>query len=335
MRDQGHTMPREAPDMTPTRRLLLVALGAAPAATLAAPYAADGPARVRALAAKSTLLDLVLAGNRLVAVGERGHVLLSDDGGKAWRQAKAVPTRTTLTALHATSAQQLWACGHGGVILSSSDGGETWAVAEGKADGPDVLLAIRVQADGLGLAVGGFGIARSTTDGGKTWKEATLIDGEAGERHLNRILVTAAGTWLIPAEGGHVLRGTGSAGAWKWEAVKTPYAGSLWSGLQLASGTLVVGGMRGNLVTSRDDGRSWQHLAVPEAGSFTGALALPDGRPLLVGVDGTVVLGDAGAASFRLQRLDDRATLTAVARLGDGRLVAASMAGPRPLESLK
>lgn len=321
--------------MTLTRRLVLAAFGTAPVATLAAPYAADGPARVRPLAAKGALLDIALAGPRLVAVGERGHVLLSDDGGKAWRQAKAVPTRTTLTAVHAGNDKLLWACGHGGVILSSGDAGETWTVVDGKADGPDVLLAIRVQPDGQGLAVGGFGITRATADGGKTWKEATLIDGEAGERHLNRILVTAAGSWLIPAESGHVLRGTGSPGALKWEAVKTPYAGSLWSGLQLgggAGGTLVVGGMRGNLVTSRDDGRSWQHVAVPEAGSFTGALALPDGRPLLVGVDGTVVLGDAGAASFRLQRLDDRATLTAVARLPDGRLVAASMAGPRPLD---
>lgn len=319
--------------MTRSRRLILAAIGTAPAAALAAPHAPDGPARVRALAVRSTLLDLVLAGRRLVAVGERGHVLLSDDGGKAWRQARSVPTRTTLTALHATSDSQLWACGHGGVILSSRDGGETWQVADGQASGADVLLAIRVQADGQGLAVGGFGVARSTADGGRTWKPAVLVDGEAGERHLNRILVTAAGTWLLPAEGGQLLRGTGSAGALTWEAVKTPYAGSLWCGLQLADGTLVVGGMRGNLVTSRDDGRSWRHLAVAEAGSLTGGLSLPDGRPLLVGVDGTVVLGDAGALAFRLHRLDDRATLTAVARLADGRLVASSMAGPRLLDN--
>lgn len=318
--------------MTRRRSLLLAAAAPLVGAPLrAAPYQADGPARLRPLAARGVLLDLALAGRRLVAVGERGHVLLSDDAGKAWRQARSVPTRTLLTAVHATSERQLWACGHGGVIVGSSDAGETWTLA----DGPDVLLAIRVQPDGQGLAVGGFGAARSTADGGRSWKPVTLIDGEAGERHLNRILLSAGGSWLIPAEGGHVLRGSGSAGALRWQAVKTPYAGSLWCGLQLGSGVLVVGGMRGNLVTSRDDGRSWQHLAVPEAGSFTGALALPDGRPLLVGVDGTVVLGDAGAASFRLQRLDDRATLTAVARLGDGRLVAASMAGPRPLESLK
>lgn len=317
-----------------TRRTLLAAALAAPALPALAAFSADGPARVRAGAAKGTLLDVALAGTRLVAVGERGHVLLSDDQGKAWRQAKAVPTRTTLTCVHATNDRQLWAAGHGGVILSSADGGENWAVAAGKADGPDVLLSIRVDADGRGLAVGGFGIAHASADGGKSWKPVTLLEGEAGEKHLNRILVTQAGSWLVAAEGGNVLRsdGRGPVAEMKWAAVKTPYAGSLWSGVQLPGGALVVGGMRGNLVRSTDDGRSWTHLPVPEAGSFTGAALLPDGRPLLVGVDGTVVLGDVAGEKFRLQRLDDRATLTAAVVLAGGAVVAASGAGMRALE---
>ncbi|MFO1272779.1 MAG: sialidase [Rubrivivax sp.] len=317
-----------------TRRQLLAAAAVAPASNAFAAFSADGPARIRAGAARSTLLDVTLAGTRLVAVGERGHVLLSDDQGKAWRQAKAVPTRTTLTCVHATNEKQLWAAGHGGVILFSPDGGENWTVAAGKADGPDVLLSIRVEADGRGLAVGGFGIAHASADGGKTWKPVTLLEGEAGEKHLNRILVTKAGSWLVAAEGGNVLRsnGQGAVADMKWAAVKTPYAGSLWSGVQLSGGALVVGGMRGNVVRSTDDGASWSHQPVPEAGSFTGATVLPDGRPLLVGVDGTVVLGDAAGEKFRLQRLDDRATLTAAVVLPGGSIIAASGAGMRTLE---
>lgn len=319
--------------MPTTRRMLVLSSLLSPLAAASAPYAADGPARIRPLAARGVLLDIALAGSRLVAVGERGHVLLSDDQGKTWRQAREVPTRSTLTALHATDERQLWATGHGGLILKSADAGETWTVASGKADGPDVLLAIRVQSDGHGLAVGGFGIALATADGGRSWQGTTLVDGEAGERHLNRIVVTPAGSWLIAAEGGLVLRGSGSAGALKWEAVKTPYAGSLWTGTLLPGGSALLGGMRGNLVSSADDGRSWAHRPVPEAGSLTGCTTLADGRPLLVGVDGTVVVGDAGGSSFRLQRLDDRATLTAVTRLPGGALVATGMAGPRLLET--
>ncbi len=317
-----------------TRRTLLslVALGAAWPAR-AAPFQSDGPARVRPLAAKGVLLDVALAGSRLVAVGERGHVLLSDDAGKQWRQAKAVPTRSTLTAVQAFGAQQLWAVGHGGVVLRSLDAGETWQLVTGQAAGPEVLLAIHLQPDGQGLAVGSFGTALRSADGGKTWEPKPLLEGEAGERHLNRILVTREGTWLVAAEGGQVLRGSGgpSLAAMKWEAVKTPYNGSLWTGMQLPSGTVLLGGMRGNLVKSSDDGRSWQHQPVADAGSLTGVAVAADGRTVLVGVDGTVLVGDAAAGTFKLQRLDDRATLTGVVAVGGG-LVASSVGGMRPLE---
>ncbi|EHR73360.1 putative photosystem II stability/assembly factor-like protein [Burkholderiales bacterium JOSHI_001] len=296
-----------------------------------AAFSADGPARVRAGAVQGNFLDLALAGTRLVAVGERGHVLLSDDAGKAWRQAKAVPTRTTLTCLHATDARTLWAAGHGGVILKSTDAGETWALLAGQADGADVLLSIRVDADGRGLAVGGFGFARATADGGASWKTLTLLEGEAGEKHFNRIFVSGAGTWLVAAEGGQVLRSAdrGAVADMKWAAVATPYKGSLWCGLALPGGLLLAGGMRGNVVRSTDDGLTWTHQAVAGAGSFTGASLLADGRVALVGVDGTLVLGDARGENFRLRRLDDRATLTAVQPQAGGALVLATQAGLR------
>jgi photosystem II stability/assembly factor-like uncharacterized protein len=317
----------------PRRRAVLATLAA-----LAAPFGAraefrlDGPARPSGGAARSVLLDVVQAGTRLVAVGERGHVMLSDDAGRSWRQARSVPTRSTLTALHATDARTLWAAGHGGVVLQSVDAGDSWTVRAGRIDGPDVLLAIRVEPDGRGLAVGGFGVALHTTDGGASWNARPLLPGEAGERHLNRIAVSAAGSWLIAAEGGHMLRSSDRGG--QWSAVKTPYAGSLWSVTALAGGMLLVGGMRGNLVRSIDDGLTWTHHAVAGAGSLTGAAVLGDGRPVLVGVDGTLVLGDITAESFRLQRQEDRATLcAAVALPSEPRtLVAASVAGMRRIE---
>ena len=49
------------------------------------------------LVTESMLLDVTRAGDKLVAVGERGHVILSSDG-KTWTQAEVVPTRATLTA---------------------------------------------------------------------------------------------------------------------------------------------------------------------------------------------------------------------------------------------
>lgn len=242
-----------------------------------------------------------------------------------------MPTRSTLTSVTAVGERQLWATAHGGLVLGSADAGETWTVAAGRADGPDVLLAVHIGADGHGLAVGGFGTALATRDAGRSWQPQTLVDGEAGERHLNRIVPTPAGTWLVAAEGGLVLRGTGQGADRRFNAVKTPYAGSLWCGVALPGGTVVLGGMRGNLVTSSDDGLTWRHLPVADAGSLAGAALLPDGRPLLVGVDGTMLLGDAAGSRFQLTRLPERSTLTGVVALPGGPLVAATAAGPQAL----
>ncbi len=306
---------------------------AADAAAVGAPAAAPGAddARQRPLAAKSVCLDITAAGTRLVAVGERGHVLLSDDGGQQWRQARRVPTRTTLTAVHATDDRHLWAVGHGAVILRSDDAGETWAQLAGQLGGKEVLLSIRVEPDGHGLAVGGFGHALRTTDGGATWKRVELLAGEAGEAHLNRIFTAGPklNTWLIAAEGGRILRSEDRSEL--WTAVKTPYAGSIWSGAALPGGVLLACGMRGNVLRSTDDGRSWTHQAVAGAGSLTAIVSLPDGRPVVVGVDGTVLTGTVGAESFVFKRQDDRTTFTGAVALPNGVVVVSTPAGMRLL----
>ena len=317
----------------PNRRQWLACAGALllPAAVLAAD-ADSGAARKRPLAVKGLYLDLTRAAERLVAVGERGHVLLSDDQGVQWRQATAVPSRVTLTAVHALDARTLWAVGHGGTILRSADAGENWRRAPSPAEAGDVLLSIRVEADGTGLAVGGFGLALRTRDGGATWTRQALLPGEAGERHLNRIFVAGASKWLIAAESGHVMLSDDRGE--HWQAVKTPYAGSLWSGLALADGALLACGMRGNLVRSGDGGRSWTHQAVAGAGSFTGAAQRADGLLALVGVDGTLVTSRDGGATLKLRPQDDRTTLTAAVFLPSGALAVASAAGVHVVKTI-
>jgi photosystem II stability/assembly factor-like uncharacterized protein len=80
-----------------------------------------------AKAAGSAMLAVARTGKRLVAAGERGIVLLSDDGGNSWHQAQ-VPVSTTLTALQFVDPRNGWAVGHLGVVLQTTDAGATWTL---------------------------------------------------------------------------------------------------------------------------------------------------------------------------------------------------------------
>ena len=99
----------------------------------------DTPALHSELAAQGMITGLTKAGERLITVGQRGHILYTDDAGLNWRQAQ-VPVSSDLVAVHFPSPQQGWAVGHDGVVLHSSDAGETWSRQfDGRQVGPNML----------------------------------------------------------------------------------------------------------------------------------------------------------------------------------------------------
>ena len=84
-----------------------------------------------AITARRPDLDLLeaitRAGSRLVAVGEHGIIIFSDDDGESWHQA-AVPVDLTLNAVAFATPQDGWAAGALGVVLHTTDGGMRWKV---------------------------------------------------------------------------------------------------------------------------------------------------------------------------------------------------------------
>jgi photosystem II stability/assembly factor-like uncharacterized protein len=110
--------------------LLVLATATQAVAVAAADTAAldvlDVPALRSPLAPRSLLNGLARAGDRVVAVGQRGHVLYSDDAGGNWQQAE-VPVSSDLVAVSFPSASSGWAVGHDGVILHTNNAGATWS----------------------------------------------------------------------------------------------------------------------------------------------------------------------------------------------------------------
>jgi photosystem II stability/assembly factor-like uncharacterized protein len=85
----------------------------------------DLPAAQSSGAAKASLVAAARAVKRTVAVGDHGIVVLSDDDGKTFHQAKSVPARATLNDVTFVSDKGGWFVAHWGGILYRVDGGET------------------------------------------------------------------------------------------------------------------------------------------------------------------------------------------------------------------
>lgn len=264
---------------------------------------------------KAPIYASALAGKRIVAVGDYGLVILSDDT-KKFRQATAVPTRAPLTSVYFVDDKQGWAAGHDGTILQTTDGGENWQLSREERGKERVLLSVWFENKLHGLAVGQFGLALETRDGGKTWQERQLVDGEAGEIHLLQIVPARGGLLFVAAEAGGILRSEDNGAT--WQHIQTDNKGSFWTGLALHDGTLLVAGLRGSLYRSSDDGKSWHAVDSGSKSSLTNLLEVGT-RVVGVGLDGVEIESrDAGASFTGLQR-DDRVSMTAlVAGSGNG-----------------
>ena len=144
-------------------------------------------------ATEALLLGVARAGSRIVSVGEYGDIVLSDDDGKTWRQAKSVPTQVTLTAVCFVDDKIGYAVGHDTVILQTTDAGETWHKQFGGGASDNALLTVAFWDANHGLAMGAFNFTAETKDAGKTWAE---------RKTLNPIQVKPGTVPAAPAPGG-------------------------------------------------------------------------------------------------------------------------------------
>ena len=269
-------------------------------------------AELQPLATESLLLDIVRTpSGRLVAVGERGHVVLSDDKGMTWRQAKVVPTRSTLTAVTAVGGR-LWAAGHDTVIITSGDGGETWTRQYYDPERQQAVMDIHFLDDQSGVALGAYGLYLVTEDGGESWNDE-YVD-EENEYHLNDTVRLADGRRLIAGEAGYSYRSYDDG--LSWEALEMPYIGSMWGAVAVGGDCVLFFGLRGHILETCDFGESWSELNVDTLSSLSGATYDAD-RTIIVGNSGVVLVRE-GEGPFEVNLHSSGVDFAAVIATGDG-----------------
>jgi photosystem II stability/assembly factor-like uncharacterized protein len=338
------------------RRALLggAALAALPLSAFAElPAVLQRPALATPLGPGLAMLAVARAGQRLVAAGERGIVLTSDDAGRRWAQAQ-VPVQASLTALRFADEQRGWAAGHLGVLLGTTDGGRSWSLqldgmraaqqmlaastdeAQRKsaqhlvADGPDKpFFDLEVQAGHL-VTVGAYGLAFESRDGGASW--APFAQRLPNPKRLHLYGVRLAGDRIVIVGEQGLLMRSNDRGA-SFEVLSSPYKGSFFGVLAAKSGTLLAYGLRGNAFRSTDAGSTWNPVVTGVPMSISAGIERPDGSLLLLAQNGDLLVSRDDGQRFERRPAAPPFPATALAATADNALVLAGLRGLKRLDN--
>ena len=318
----------------------------------------DLPAAYSNAPSRVPLLAVTRAGNRLVSVGQRGHILYSDDGGSHWRQAE-VPVSSDLTAVYFPTPNEGWAVGHDGVVLHSADGGIHWGrQLDGRQIGQLMLdyyaahpqpdnatwleQARRFKEEGAdkpfldlwfrdaneGFVVGAFNLILHTRDGGRTWEPWNHRVDNPQALHLTAIAASGDDLFIVGEQGlllrlSHQQEGQQE----RFVALPSPYVGSFF-GVVAQPGLVFAYGLRGHAVRSVDGGESWSAVDTGLPVSLTAASFDASGRLYLFSQAGQGLVSDDRGVSFKPLELAERLPVSG-AVAGPGRLLLVGTRGVR------
>lgn len=311
---------------------------------------APTPSYLMPLAEKAVLTDLIQVNDQLyVAVGDRGHLLLSKDS-TSWTQVQT-PVQSLFTSVYFSDEKHGWAVGHDATIIATQDGGQSWQLQQFKPETDKPLFDILFADANNGIALGAYGMFYRTTDGGKTWldefhlelvgsedqeylKELQESDPEAylDERasvlpHFNRIYQHNNVLYLI-GEAGFFATSTDFGKSW----TRHPefYNGSLFGLTMTPKNSLIAVGLRGHVFRSTDLGQSWQQIQLAQTATLNSVLTDSAGHLYLTGNAGTLLVSQDDGVSFSaIPTQDSKAILNAVAV--KDQLVVVTEAGIRTL----
>lgn len=241
---------------------------------------------------RSLLLGITRAGDQLVAVGDRGNILLSRDG-KTWEQVVA-PVNVTLTAVAFADARHGWAVGHDAAILHTTDAGKTWKLQNFNSQENKALFNIFPLDAQHAYAMGAYGLLLETRDGGTSWTQVDAGPVTADGLHINAMIRLGNGELFVAGEIGLVgVYGIDAKAAAAAEA-KARAQARAQARTQAAARTTAgaVPAPTAVIAAPAPVAPSWQRLSLPYEGSLFGALPRGEKGALVYGLRGNVYVTD-------------------------------------------
>ncbi|HLL17041.1 MAG TPA: YCF48-related protein [Pyrinomonadaceae bacterium] len=268
------------------------------------------------------------------AVGGKGALLGTTDGGRTWEVRRA-PAEDTLRDVYFTNEQAGWlVCDRSiyllrtkqeprSYLLRTTDGGASWSRVEVTGADTDVLLTrVAFADDSRGWAFGEMGALYATTDGGASWERRTLPT-----KHLllgGAFLADGRG-WLVGA-GNTILYNPDGA---EWRAVASPLiTAPRFNAVFFADerrGWAV--GERGLVLTTPNGGRSWFTQESNADVDLLDVKFMDRNEGWAVGAGGTIIHTTDGGAHWRLEPSGTRHPLERLSLAPPGRAWAVGFGG--------
>ena len=283
----------------------------------------------------SLLLDAVTSGERVLVVGEQGHILYSDDNGSSWTHAD-VPVSLAITAVAFGSPGQAWAAAHDGFLLQSTDNGASWQI---KLTGIDVArLSVAAAEERVKFLEAALEQATPEAREDLEWAldDATFAVDDATAAIEEGVTTPLLNVWFANENDGYAMGAYGvflhtSDGGSTWSLdsnrLDNPDKYHLYGMTRSSAGALLVAGEAGTLFHSQDRGQTWQRPESPYQGSFFGTVAAADGSLLVYGLKGNVFRSVDDGATWSVVDTGDQRTLLGGMTRADGTIVLVGSAG--------
>jgi|TARA_R110002049_G_scaffold74278_3_gene191677 photosystem II stability/assembly factor-like uncharacterized protein len=232
------------------------------------------------LASQNLLLDIAKAGERLVTVGYRGHIIYSDDEGKTWQQAQ-VPVSVLLNAVSFVDENHGWAVGHSGVILHTSDGGKTWLTQfDGNAANKMIITQAEQRVEVMMEKVDQasedeLGDLEYALEDAHYALEDARLDAEVGaSKPFLDVLFSSRKEGFAVGAYGYFFKTKDGGESWEnyGTRIQNPDRFHLNAINIVKGGALFIVGEAGIIFRSKDGGESWESVDSPYGGSFFGVV---------------------------------------------------------------
>ena len=259
-------------------------------------------------------------GERWWAVGGKGALLSTTNGGRDWKVMPA-PSEDTLRDIHFADAQTGWIVAERDIyklrthdearsyLLKTTDGGDTWARVEVVGQEVNARLVRARFADAEhGWVFGEEGALFATTDGGRTWARQRvptrhlLLGGAFYDARVGW-LVGAGGTFLHTSDGGAtwrdsvlVPRSHGDGGDRRPASQAPAPRINAVSFIDERRGWAVGSG--GAVLATRNGGRSWIALEAQTAADLLDVKFFDEHEGFAIGSGGTVLHTTDGGANW-------------------------------------